>query len=176
MTRKQATHWAVAASALATMVTFGYAALDAHAQTRGAHGRTRASAEPDNAPAQSHERSRGRSHTDEETQAEAPVAPSPAGVVNINTASTDELQRLPGVGPSKARAIIDLRQRAGRFRRTEDILRVRGIGRATYRRLRPMLTIEGATTFAAGGAPAGRANGAAPAAPRSRAAGHGSSH
>ena len=69
------------------------------------------------------------------------------GVVNIQTASAEELQRLPGIGPSKAQAIIAFRDRAP-FRRVEDILRVRGIGRATFRRLRPMLSVSGATTLA----------------------------
>lgn len=70
------------------------------------------------------------------------------GVVNIQTASLDELQRLPGIGPSKAAAIVAQRERAA-FRRIEDIMRVRGIGRATFRRLRPMLTVSGPTTLAA---------------------------
>lgn len=75
-------------------------------------------------------------------------AAAPAdGVVNIQTASVEELQRLPGIGPSKAQAIVAHRERSP-FRRVEDILRVRGIGRATFRRLRPMLTVSGPTTLA----------------------------
>jgi competence protein ComEA len=74
-------------------------------------------------------------------------ATSPAeGVVNIQTASMEELQRLPGIGPAKAAAIVAYRERTP-FRRVEDILRVRGIGRATFRRLRPMLTVSGPTTL-----------------------------
>jgi competence protein ComEA len=69
------------------------------------------------------------------------------GVVNINTAGQTELSRLPGIGPSKAAAIIAFRERGRRFRRVEDLLRVRGIGRATFRRLRPMLTVQGPTTL-----------------------------
>jgi competence protein ComEA len=68
------------------------------------------------------------------------------GVVNIQTASVDELQRLPGIGPSKAAAIVAFRDRTP-FRRVEDILRVRGIGRSTFRRLRPMLSVSGPTTL-----------------------------
>jgi competence protein ComEA len=76
------------------------------------------------------------------------AAPSDAsGVVNIQTASVEELQRLPGIGPSKAAAIVAQRERSA-FRRVEDILRVRGIGRATFRRLRPMITVSGPTTLA----------------------------
>src|SRR5262245_55652695 len=78
--------------------------------------------------------------------ASAEAAPA-EGVGNIQTASSEELQRLPGIGPSKAQAIIEFRDRTP-FRRVEDILRVRGIGRATFRRLRPMLSVSGATTLA----------------------------
>ena len=74
---------------------------------------------------------------------------STAGVVNLNTATQGDLERLPGVGPAKASAILALRERRGRFRRIEEVMLVRGIGRATFRRLRPMLTLEGETTLAA---------------------------
>lgn len=78
--------------------------------------------------------------------AAAPATASAEGVVNIQTASVEELQRLPGIGPSKAQAIVAFRERTA-FRRVEDILRVRGIGRATFRRLRPMITVTGPTTL-----------------------------
>jgi len=80
--------------------------------------------------------------------ASAQEAPEASGVVNLNTASAEELTRLPGIGDSKAQAIIARRENH-RFRRVEDVMRVRGIGRATFRRLRPMLTVEGDTTLAA---------------------------
>ena len=69
------------------------------------------------------------------------------GVVNIQTATADQLQQLPGIGPSKAQAIVAHREQRA-FRRVEDLMRVRGIGRSTFRRLRSMLTIEGPTTLA----------------------------
>lgn len=68
------------------------------------------------------------------------------GVVNIQTATVEQLQQLPGIGPSKAEAIVAQRERRA-FRRIEDILRVRGIGRSTFRRLRSMLTVDGPTTL-----------------------------
>lgn len=73
-------------------------------------------------------------------------AAPPAGQVNLNTASAEELQRLPGVGPSRAVAIVAYRDRHP-FRRVEELMRIRGIGRKTFRRLRPMLTLEGPTTL-----------------------------
>jgi competence protein ComEA len=76
----------------------------------------------------------------------AEQAQSAEGVVNIQTATLEQLQLLPGIGPSKAQAIVSAREQRA-FRRVEDILRVRGIGRATFRRLRPMITVEGPTTL-----------------------------
>lgn len=70
------------------------------------------------------------------------------GVVNINTAGVEEFDKLPGIGPAKAQAIVNLRQqRGGAFRRVEDVMQVRGIGRKTFRKLQPMLTLTGATTL-----------------------------
>ena len=71
----------------------------------------------------------------------------PEGVVNIQSATEEQLQLLPGIGPSKAAAIVAHRE-SHAFRRVEDLMRVRGIGRATFRRLRPMLTVDGPTTLA----------------------------
>jgi competence protein ComEA len=70
-----------------------------------------------------------------------------AGTVNLNTASAEELERLPGIGPSRARAILALRAQLTRFKRLEELLRVKGIGRATFRRLRPLVTLQGETTL-----------------------------
>jgi competence protein ComEA len=79
----------------------------------------------------------------------ATSAASDEGVVNVNSASADELMRLPGIGPAKAAAILALRARLNgqRFARVEDLLRVRGIGRATLRKLRPLMALTGATTY-----------------------------
>ncbi len=62
--------------------------------------------------------------------------------VNVNTASREELETLPGIGPKTAQAIIEYR-RARPFGRIEDITRVRGIGPKTLERLRPLVTVGG---------------------------------
>lgn len=80
--------------------------------------------------------------------ASAQQASDAQGVVNLNTATAEELARLPGIGESKAQAIITRRENH-RFSRIEDVMRVRGIGRATFRRLQSMLTVEGETTLPA---------------------------
>ena len=67
-------------------------------------------------------------------------------VVNLNSATSEQLQLLPGIGQSKARAIIALRDRR-KFSSTFQITRVKGIGRKTYLKLRPYLTVTGETTL-----------------------------
>ena len=80
--------------------------------------------------------------------AAAPFAASALdGVVNLNTASAEELSLLPGVGPSRARAIIELRQQRGGFKRIEDLLEVKGIGESSLAKLKPYLAVEGKSTL-----------------------------
>lgn len=70
---------------------------------------------------------------------EAVVDASPT--VDLNNATEQELLTLPGIGPSKAAAIMAYRERRP-FERIEQIMRVRGIGRGTFRRIRDMLTVS----------------------------------
>lgn len=72
------------------------------------------------------------------------VAPaeSTGPTVDIQTASAAELETLPGVGPARAQAIIEYRTRTP-FRRAEDLMRVDGIGRATFRNLRGRISVGG---------------------------------
>ena len=61
--------------------------------------------------------------------------------VNINTASLAQLEELPGIGESKAQAIIDYRSEHGPFLTPEDIIKVSGIGEATFESLKDLITI-----------------------------------
>lgn len=66
-------------------------------------------------------------------------------LVNINTASLEELDTLPGIGPSKAQAIIDYRNNNGFFVVIEDIMKVSGIGQVTFDNMKNSITV-GETT------------------------------
>lgn len=68
------------------------------------------------------------------------------GVVNVNTASAEELQLLPGIGETRARALVALRKRRGGFRSIDELKEVKGIGEAGLERMRPFLRLQGRTT------------------------------
>lgn len=62
--------------------------------------------------------------------------------VNINTASQSELESLQGIGPAKAKAIIEYREKSGAFASIDDLTKVSGIGPGTVKQLRDVVTIE----------------------------------
>ena len=60
--------------------------------------------------------------------------------VNINTASPSELEALPGIGPAKAKAIVDYRQQHGAFKSVEELKNVKGIGEGIFSKLKAEAT------------------------------------
>jgi competence protein ComEA len=67
---------------------------------------------------------------------------TPDGKVVLNLATESELRKLPGIGKSRARAIVEQRERLGRFRRLEDLLRVKGIGPKRLAVIRTRLVLD----------------------------------
>jgi competence protein ComEA len=65
-----------------------------------------------------------------------------APLININTASPEELERLPGIGPALAARIAAHRKLYGRFRRAEHLLVVRGISDRRFRAMHSMITVD----------------------------------
>ncbi|HOA89173.1 MAG TPA: helix-hairpin-helix domain-containing protein [Propioniciclava tarda] len=65
----------------------------------------------------------------------------PGGLVNLNTATVDQLDTLPGVGPVTAQAILAWREKHGKFSRVQELQEVDGIGPKTYAQLAPKVTV-----------------------------------
>ncbi|MDQ0244520.1 competence protein ComEA [Bacillus fengqiuensis] len=65
-----------------------------------------------------------------------------ADLVNINSASSEELQSLPGIGPAKAEAIITYREEQGGFEKKEDLMNVSGIGEKSFEKIQEHVTIQ----------------------------------
>ncbi len=83
------------------------------------------------------------------------ASPRPAGLMatpllegklNLNTANKQQLMMLPGVGPATADKLLAYRAQR-RFTRITHIMRVKGVGKKTYARLRPYLAVDGETTL-----------------------------
>ena len=72
--------------------------------------------------------------------------PAGSGVVNLNTASLDQIDALPGVSPKLAAAVVAERT-ARPFARPEDVMRVRGMSKKRFERLRPHLAVTGPSSF-----------------------------
>ncbi len=69
--------------------------------------------------------------------------PELVGTINVNTATPDQLELLPGVGPERARAIVEWRSEHGAFKSVDDLLQVAGIGQKALERMRPHVSVSG---------------------------------
>ena len=66
---------------------------------------------------------------------------SSGDVININTANLEQLMKISGVGKTKAEAIISYREKNGDFKKKEDITKVRGIGKATFEKIKDIIEV-----------------------------------
>jgi len=74
------------------------------------------------------------------------VAVKVSGTLNLATATPAQLDQLPGVGEKAAKAIVDYRAKTP-FNRVEELVKVKGFGKKRFDRLKPHLTLTGATTL-----------------------------
>jgi competence protein ComEA len=66
----------------------------------------------------------------------------PAHSIDLNTATAEQLQQVPGIGPSTAKAIVNFRRKSGPFQRVEDLLAIKGISKARLEKMRPFITVS----------------------------------
>lgn len=65
----------------------------------------------------------------------------PAQPLDLNAATAEQLQQVPGVGPNMAKAIVEFREKSGPVRRVEDLLAIRGITKQRLGKMRPYITV-----------------------------------
>ncbi len=68
-------------------------------------------------------------------------APGTGEKINLNTATIEQLQTLPGIGPATAKSILDYRAKVGKFNKVEEILNIKGIGEKKYQQIKDRLTV-----------------------------------
>jgi competence ComEA-like helix-hairpin-helix protein len=66
----------------------------------------------------------------------------PAEPIDLNSTSLEQLERLPGIGPSTAKAIVQFREKSGPFERVEDLLAIYGISKKRLEKLRPYVVVR----------------------------------
>ena len=79
--------------------------------------------------------------------AAAPLLAADAQVINVNTASAEQLQLLPRVGPALAARIVEHREQNGPFKAPTDLMLIKGIGEKSFEQLKPYVATSGATTL-----------------------------
>lgn len=76
-----------------------------------------------------------------QSKSSSPAEAKSPVMVNLNTATASELQELPGIGASTAARIVEYRQKNGPFKKTEELMNVRGVGEKGFLKLRSQVTV-----------------------------------
>lgn len=74
-------------------------------------------------------------------QSTKPPASARVELINLNTSTAAQLALLPGIGPKTAELIIQYRQKAGGFKKIEEIMNVRGIGEKSFLKIRSLISV-----------------------------------
>ncbi len=77
-----------------------------------------------------------------QTPAQEAAAKTASGsLINLNSATAAELEKLPGVGPAMSARILEYRQKSGGFKKIEELMNVKGIGEKSFLKLKALVTI-----------------------------------
>ena len=82
--------------------------------------------------------------------APATAAASSKPAINLNAATVEQLETLPGIGRKTAERIIEHRTKSGGFKRIEDLMNVKGIGEKSFLKLKPLIAVAAKTDKAPG--------------------------
>lgn len=76
-----------------------------------------------------------------DAQQPAPPAAASKPALNLNTATVEQLETLPGIGRKTAERILEFRTKSGGFKRIEDLMNVKGIGEKSFLKLKPLVAV-----------------------------------
>ncbi len=68
-------------------------------------------------------------------------SPAATEKINLNSATAEQLQSLPGIGPATAKSILEYRTKAGKFKTIEEIINVKGIGEKKFQKIKDRLVL-----------------------------------
>ncbi len=83
-------------------------------------------------------------------QQPAPAAAPSKPAINLNAATVEQLESLPGIGRKTAELIIEYRTKSGGFKRIEDLMNIKGIGEKSFLKLKPLVAVAAKTDKAPG--------------------------
>ena len=72
---------------------------------------------------------------------QADKAGGATAALNLNSATLEQLQALPGIGPKTAQLIVEYRQKSGGFKKVEELMNIKGIGEKSFLKLKPMVIV-----------------------------------
>lgn len=73
--------------------------------------------------------------------AASPPAAAEKATINLNTATLDQLETLPGIGRKTAERIVEHRQKSGGFKKIEELMNVKGIGEKSFLKIKPLVSV-----------------------------------
>lgn len=86
-----------------------------------------------------------------QTPAASPAVAAQKASINLNTATIDQLETLPGIGRKTAERILEQRQKSGGFKKIEELMNVKGIGEKSFLKIKPMVFVAPKSDKAGGG-------------------------